>query len=164
MLAGSRRVAEPAVVADVDKDVGAFGGPGLGEPREDAFVADEGADGQIVRPERSASISCRVGAHVLKKPGEEIPLQDGGDVLAERHQVLLVVGAAIDAVLQDEQGPVVDALALDTRGDNADFAGEERHAAFFGKAADIVRVRGFFEIKGHGRLGPDDEPFCFLFR
>ena len=67
VLAGSRGGAEPAVVADVEEEVGALGRAGLGQPGEDALVADEGAHDEPARAQGGGASSRGVGAHFLQE-------------------------------------------------------------------------------------------------
>ena len=108
MLARGGRCAEPAVIADIHKNIGALCDTLLGQPGKHAFIAYEHAKGKPTVSQWFRAFSGRIGAYFLKQGREKVPVQPGGNVFAKGDKVHLVVAALRRAVGADEKRPIVD--------------------------------------------------------
>ena len=91
MLGPGAGVAVPAVVRDVDEDLGAFGGELADFAGEDGFVADEDAEFVVSGSERGARGAMGKIANRFGESGGEREDVAEGDVLAEGDEMDFVV-------------------------------------------------------------------------
>src|SRR5438876_12075074 len=160
MLAGGAITSVPAIVADVDEDLR----PGSGELAyfigKDGFVADECSEFVSFDLEPRAGVAGNIVADCLRQTAGKSEDAFERHVLAEGHQMDLVVMAKPGAVGSDE-GDAIGLRRL-AAGEMHRKLAYERHQDMCGllarQPADaLAKSRVAFE-KWRGRFRPDDEP------
>ncbi len=144
--------AEPAVVRDVEENLGAGCGELPDVAREDGFVADE--DAFAVRTERGYDDALS-GGEIAGLGGDFAgdESEGPGDEFAERYEIHFVVAADGAAVRIHEQGGVQRGAGWRV----GDDSGEHRGMSRFRDGGGEVQEAGIGVIERRGRFGPDDD-------
>ncbi len=153
MLLARRTAAEVAVVRQIHQHLGAFSGEPAHQIRERRFVTDEDAGGARGRLGHRQTLTRSEVAGLLRDAVH--PTEERRNVLAERHQIHLVVAARkVAALIQQNRGverragTVVSYRAEDQAGRSS--PRQLRH--------QLAHLRIFVVVDRHRHFRPQDQP------
>src|SRR5438270_9612606 len=160
MLAGGALTSVPAIVADIDEYLRAGSGELTHFIGKDGFVADEGGEFVSFDLEPRAGVAGNIVADCLRQTAGKSEDAFERHVLAEGHQMDLVVMAKPGAIGSDE-GDAVGLRRL-AAGEMQRKLAYERHqdmgGLLPGQPADALAKSWVAFEKWRGRFRPDDEP------
>src|SRR5580765_136551 len=162
MLFGSRRLSEPAVIGNVDQEIGAFCSKFANLARINSFVTDIYTEFVTARQNSDRRGSSLVkAADFIGDALHYVVNQRKWLVLAERHQVTLVVTKNPLAVWIDKQRAVIGRLAHVTRWRRFRFpfhnAREKGMTSANCQARGACRKLALLPGKRSGCFGPNDQ-------
>src|ERR1700719_3815295 len=165
MLLWRGGAAKPAIVGDVDEEVGAVDGEAPHFVGKNCFVTNEHAERETSGKLADGIVRALAEAtNFVRKAGRDAMDQREGFVLAEWDEMHFIVGERMLAVSVEQDSAVIGSscrmrIRRSGLGERlpVDHAGEKRMLIMNGeqrRAAPELRV---FEGEGSGRFGPDEQ-------
>ena len=112
MLPARRCLSEPAVIADINEQIGTLTDALLGKPGENAFVADKHAGSHFAIAQGPAIVPLGIDTDTLQQGFEKVKVQEGRGIFTKGYEMLFIVLASVFALIVEKNGSIIDAARI----------------------------------------------------